>query len=144
MRLIYLVYKTQFLTFKWFVMHIRSQAMPCKLSIRSIPNYLWCGFILYSSVLNCYIGKTTANLPDHGFYLLVRHWFVQGAVNMHFSGLTLKGQKIACYCFLLPSFILYIVSDAAFRKLIMLVWIREFSQTVWVEETLESHWSVIR
>lgn len=63
--------------------------------------------------------------------------------NMHFSGFTFKGQKIACYCFLLSGFMLYTVSDASVRKLIVLVWIKGFGQTVWVEETLKSHWNVV-
>lgn len=62
---------------------------------------------------------------------------------MHFSGLILKGQKITCSYFLPCGFMLYIVSDAVVRKLIVLVWIKEFSQTVWAEGTLESHWNVI-
>lgn len=38
--------------------------------------------------------------------------------NTHFSGLTLKGQRIACSCFLLHGFMLYIISAAAVRNLI--------------------------
>lgn len=129
-------------TFRWFVKHIGCRAMPRKLSIKSVPDYLWCGFILHSCVLKGCVEKATADLPEHNFYHLMRHWDGQGTVK-HAFGFTLKGQKIACSCFPVFGFMLYIVNAAAGRKLIVLVWIKEVSQTAWAEETLDSHWHVI-
>lgn len=62
--------------------------------------------------------------------------------SMHFSGLPLKGQRITCSCFLPHGLMLYIVSAAAVRNLIMLVWIKDFLQTVWAEGALEGHGNV--
>ena len=58
--------------------------------------------------------------------------------SMHFSGLPLKGQRITCSWFLPQCFMLYTV-----RNLIMLVWIKDFLQTVWAEVTMEGHGNFI-
>ena len=59
--------------------------------------------------------------------------------NMHFSGLTLKGQRITCSYFLPRGFVFYTVSAAAVRNLIV---DQRLSLTVWAEATLESHRNV--
>ena len=59
--------------------------------------------------------------------------------NMHFSGLTLKGQRITCSYFLPHGFVFYTVSAAAVRNLNV---DQRLSLTVWAEGTLESHRNV--